>query len=194
MVPYIFVTIFKHMLKDKFDYLGIGISLWLQNLALFIGEFLIRTYYKTEIICILTHIVQCLSVGQVVEIYILKQILSKMSGWNPPENLTEKKLKSLAGGPKLKTSAYNLGEDRSRTTKSSGALVSALQKKRPGGKLNFAMDLAILAGQQAKALLFSESANFKILGVLYDNLVGSMILLIDILSLQFSKADEYSSL
>lgn len=193
MVPYSILNYLNTCSKPKLDYHGIGIALWLQNIALFTGEFF-RTYYKTEMIGILSHIVECLSVGQVVEICILKQILSKMSGWNPPENLTEKMLKSLAGGPKLKIAAYNLGEDRSRTTKSSGALGSALQKKRAGEKLNFAMELAILAGQQAKALLFSESANFKVLGVLYDNLVGSMILLVDILSLQFSKADEYSSL
>ena len=159
---------------------------------------------------ILAHIADCLIVGQVSEICILKQILSKMSGWNPPEKLTEKMLSSLAGGPKLKISAYKLGEDRNKTTKSSPALCMALQQKSSGSKLSFSMELAILAAQQAKVLLYSETGNskyseigngksseignFKILGLLYDNLISTIILLVDILSLQYNEAKSYAEL
>lgn len=127
MVPFSILQYLNTSTKPKLDYYGVGISQWLQNISCFIGEFF-RTYYKTEMTGILTHIADCLASGQIVEICILKQILSKMSGWNPPEQLTEKMLSSLAGGPKLKIAAYKLGEDRSRTTKSSLALCNALQQ------------------------------------------------------------------
>ena len=56
------------------------------------------------------------------------------------------------------------------------------------------MELAILAAQQAKILLYSESVNFKILGLLYDNLISTIVLLVDILSLQYNEAKSYSEL
>lgn len=208
MVPHSILQYLSACTKPKLDYIGVGISPWLQNISTFTGEFF-RTYYKTEMTGILSSIADCLSIGQVAEICILKQILSKMSGWNPPEKLTEKMLSSLAGGPKLKIAAYKLGEDRSRTTKSSLALCTALQQKNQGRTLNFSMELAILAGQQAQVVLysevgncksdpsnykFSEIANFKILGLLYDNLISTLILLIDILSLQYNKTEDYAEL
>jgi Transcription factor/nuclear export subunit protein 2 len=193
MVPFSILQYLNSTTKSKLDYHGVGISQWLQNISCFTGEFF-RNYYKTEMTGILSYIADCLAAGQVVEICILKQILSKMSGWNPPENLTEKMLNSLAGGPKLKIAAYKLGEDRSKTTKSSLALCTALQQKWPGGKLNFSMELAILAGNQANMILYSKTGDFKILGLLYDNLISSIVLLIDILSLQYNEAKTYAEL
>jgi hypothetical protein len=103
-------------------------------------------------------------------------------------------LKSLAGGPKLKIAAYKLGEDRSKTTKSSSYLCNALQEKWPGSNLNYFLKIAILASQQASAILFSQSCNFKILALLYDNLISSIILLVDIIFLQLKQAKSYSEL
>ena len=207
MVPFTILQYLGSCTKPKLDYKGIGISPWLNNLSVFTGEFF-RTYYKTELTGILSSIADSLSIGQVAEICILKQILSRMSGWNPPEKLTEKMLSSLAGGPKLKIAAYELGENRIRTTKSSAALCIALQQKVPERALNFSMELAILAGQQAQVLLYSETGfckeqtnykfseigNFKILCLLYDHLISTIILLIDILSLLHNKAESYAEL
>jgi len=51
-----------------------------------------------------------------------------------------------------------------------------------------------LASQQASAILYSQSCNFKILALLYDNLISSIILLVDILFLQLKQAKTYSEL
>lgn len=193
LVPYSILQYLSTCRKPTIDFHNTGISLWLQNISAFTGEFF-RSYYKTELTGILNYISDCLSYGQVAQISILKQILSKMSGWNPPENLTEKMLKSLAGGPKLKIAAYKLGEDRIKTAKSSASLCNALQEKWPGSPLNYFLKLAILASQQASAILFSQSCNFKILALLYDNLISSIILLVDILFLQLKQAKSYSEL
>ena len=193
LVPYSILQYLIRCKKETIDFKCIGISLWLQNIASFTGEFF-RSYYKTELTGLLNYVSDCLVYGQVAQIFILKQILAKMSGWNPPENLTEKMLKSLAGGPKLKIAAYKLGEDRSKTTKSSAYLCNALQEKWPGSSLNYFLKIAILSSQQASAILYSQSCNFKILTLLYDNLISSIILMVDIMFLQLKQAKSYSEL
>ena len=187
IVPFSILHALRTNTRPKLE-LG-GIAPWLQNISNFTGDFY-KMYFHTELTGVLNYIKDCLSCGQVVEVCILKQILAKMSGWNPPENLTGKMLNCLSGGPKLKEIAYNLGEARKKAEKSSAALCNQLFKPL-NGELSCAIELIILAGQQAQQILYKASTeHLKLLGSLYDNLVSCIIQLVDLLTFESNNENE----
>lgn len=190
-IPYSILQILKTISKPKLE--RGGIAPWLKNISNFIGEFY-KMNYKTELAGILNFIKESIKSGQVVEVCILRQILTKMSGWNPPDMLTERMLKSLAAGPKLKVMAHKLDDSRNKTKKSSEELCKVLQQPLTPGGLSCAIELAILAGQQAQDLIFkTNTPHLKLLSLLYDSLIGCIVHMIDLLSLQYTDRENFAS-
>lgn len=167
------------------------ISMWLQNISSFIGNFY-RRYYFIDIKPIIDYISQCFSRQEIVEVCILKEIVRKMSGYDPPEKLTEKMLQALGFGPKLRVYSFNMHDERRNAKKSAISLANFLKQ---GKEKNEAMELLSLMAQQSQRFLFkSDTQHLKLVGLLYDSIVDAMLHLIDFLVLQTENSINYAKL
>ena len=65
------------------------LNLWLINLSRFTGKFYRKYHATADISGMIDYIVGLLDHGDVSEVVFVKEMVSKMTGWNPPEELNE---------------------------------------------------------------------------------------------------------
>jgi THO complex subunit 2 len=192
ILPFSLISFIKSRSAPKLDDELGGVATWINNIAAFTGMF----YSKepaVELMSVLEYIGVCMSRGEVVEICIFKEILNKMSGWDPPDSLTGKMIASLGGGTKLKLEIMHLLEMKRISKRSSTALMKNLAKPLKQGSLNTAIALAMLVGVHSERFMMTaDTEHLKILGTLYDKLVDAFFLVIDILSLHYDTPETYS--
>mmetsp|Transcript_19772 Transcript_19772/g.36410 ORF Transcript_19772/g.36410 Transcript_19772/m.36410 type:complete len:678 (+) Transcript_19772:3660-5693(+) len=191
ILPFALISFLKSRTAPKLDDELGGVSSWMNNLAAFTGIFYSKEH-TVELSSLIDYIGQCLSRGEVVEICILKEVVNKMSGWDPPESLTEKMIASLGGATKLKLEIMNLLEMKRVSKRSSQALMKSLTKPMNIENLNTAVELAVSVGRNAERFVMTaDTEHLKILGTLYDKLVDVFFLLIDILTIHYDTPLSY---
>lgn len=87
--------------KAKLKNDGSNISSWLQYLAIFCGT-LYKKYPHIEINGVIQYVVNRLKDGSSLDLIVLRELISKMTGIEITEDLSEDQLEALAGGETLK--------------------------------------------------------------------------------------------
>ena len=149
------------------------VSSWLQAIAKFTG-LLSRKYTRVTLPPILQYIGNQLKAGSPLDLLVLKELVSSMTGVEVMEEMTESQLSALGGGATLRslgsTFVSSSGSD------ASSKLVSAVQTDKATARLMRALreaDLVvpflILIAQQKTAIIHqTELKSLKPIGDLYD--------------------------
>jgi THO complex subunit 2 len=88
------------------------VEAWYSNLANFLGSML-KKHYKIDLESIFVYISSRLCSGEdsdLLIIVLLNEVISKMSGYEAIQDLTEHQIQALTGGIALKTEAFRLSD------------------------------------------------------------------------------------
>ena len=141
---------------------GLNVSLWMQSLSSFCGN-LYKKYPNIEFVGLLQYIANTLKSGTSLQLLLLRDLVTKMSGIEPLEDVSRDQLEAQAGGETLKTSVTDVLGIAKNTKRSSTRLRDALVKHK------LVVPLYLLIAQQRAACVFSvETSHLKVLGELYD--------------------------
>lgn len=94
------------------------IEAWYSNLANFLGSML-KKHYKIDLEGIFVYISSRLCSGEDTDqlnIVLLNEVISKMSGYETIQDLNEHQIQALTGGIALKTESFGLAESIRRYT------------------------------------------------------------------------------
>ncbi|KZW03863.1 hypothetical protein EXIGLDRAFT_715906 [Exidia glandulosa HHB12029] len=180
----------KERLKDD----GISVSQWLQSLASFIG-ILCRRYQQVDCSLILRYVVNRLRAQEVMEIIVLRELIAKMTGMQPPENMSEQQIVALSGGPILRIEAI-ASETRGILLEKPLLHTRAMERFMTGlNSQGMAKALLVLIAKQRQLCLFTSSnvRHLKALSTLYDSVHQVLTLFIDCLATGLSPS-VYSAL
>eukprot|EP00519_Triparma_laevis_P007812 CAMPEP_0182519192 /NCGR_PEP_ID=MMETSP1321-20130603/44972_1 /TAXON_ID=91990 /ORGANISM="Bolidomonas sp., Strain RCC1657" /LENGTH=225 /DNA_ID=CAMNT_0024727159 /DNA_START=582 /DNA_END=1255 /DNA_ORIENTATION=- len=165
-------------LKDD----GLNASGWMAALETFIGVFY-RKCHKVELRGILRYVVERLQNNSVLELGIVKSLLSKMGGSQFPEGLVSSlQLDGLSGGPSLKRETTSFGIVEKVSKKSSKQLRDALSQPDIG------LPLLIMTSQiRNRVVYLTETSHLKFIGNLYDTCTSTLLVLTEFISSDASK-------
>ena len=178
-------TVFRHMVdfnKDKIQDNGI-VSVWLQNLASFTGQFL-KKFYNVDLQGIFKYLLNLMLLGQTPEMRLLKDIWMQMSGWMSLDmsEMSENQIQCLAGGFLLRIEAFEYTEKLRTSKNSERSLKNALTQMIKYSKFNenqewneesfsFAFLFMALIARNSKTLLYNtETQQLKFLSSRHDEL------------------------
>jgi THO complex subunit 2 len=125
-------TVIRHMMdykKDKIGKTGI-ISVWLQNIASFTGQFLKKNYH-VDLQGIFIYLMNHIKLGLTPEMRLLRDIIMHMSGWMSLDmtEMTENQIECLAGGFFLRIESSEYTEKLRSSKNSEKSLKYALTNK-----------------------------------------------------------------
>eukprot|EP00043_Microstomoeca_roanoka_P003384 m.43460 g.43460 ORF g.43460 m.43460 type:complete len:1411 (+) comp12040_c0_seq1:86-4318(+) len=139
---------------------------WLQNLSAFVG-FIYRKY-AIDIEPVLQYIINRLKENQASDLIVLKELVSKIAGYEPLEDMTSMQLQALAGGQVLRQrgstfSNARLTKEQKRSLKH--MMEAFLSTKRP-----LLVPLLISIAQQRMQLVYGNDADTPVvlIGNLFD--------------------------
>lgn len=156
--------------KDRTKQDGTSVSQWLQSLAAFTGTLYWR-YAMMDCSPVLQYIANQLKENNIKDLVIIRELILKMAGIEPLQNLSDSQVAALTGGRMLRMEAMmiaNAGiatKTRLGLRKSSSRLLDALKQSM------MIMPLLILIAQQRQAcihLVPDSEAHLKYLGNLFD--------------------------
>lgn len=156
--------------KDRTKQDGTSVSQWLQSLAAFTGTLYWR-YAMMDCSPVLQYIANQLKENNIKDLVIIRELILKMAGIEPLQNLSDSQVAALTGGRMLRMEAMmiaNAGiatKTRMGLRKSSSRLLDALKQSM------MIMPLLILIAQQRQAcihLVPDSEAHLKYLGNLFD--------------------------
>ncbi|KAL4471586.1 hypothetical protein ABPG74_008479 [Tetrahymena malaccensis] len=122
----------------KFDEKN-GMTTWFKLSSLFISNFY-KKFHNADMIPILMYLLNSFQVSKkknttkphfnvAIDLYIFKDLISKMSGFSLPNTLSENQLQALAGGINLQIQSLQLTEDVRKCKKSQKALEAFFWQK-----------------------------------------------------------------
>ena len=106
---------------------GLNVSMWMQSLSSFCGN-LYKKYPSIELVGLLQYIANTLKSGTSLQLLLLRDLVTKMAGIEPLEDLSVDQLEAHAGGETLKTSVTDVLGIAKNTKRSSTRLREALVK------------------------------------------------------------------
>ena len=165
---------------------GTNVSSWLHSLSVFTGTFF-RRYPFVEHRGVLQYVTNILEEKESVDLVILKELVTSMSGIVVLEDLSAVQLQGRAGGQTLTFVTNQAKEmegsiDKSRRYLSQNLMCPPLH----GTDKPLALTLLILMAQQLSNIVYStESKALKLVSNLYDRCNITMAQLIEFLALKF---------
>ncbi|MCO5583306.1 hypothetical protein L7F22_037216 [Adiantum nelumboides] len=156
--------------KDRTKQDGTSVSQWLQSLAAFTGTLYWR-YAMMDCSPVLQYIANQLKENNIKDLVIIRELILKMAGIEPLQNLSDSQVAALTGGRMLRMEAMMMANTgiatraRLALRRSSSRLLDALKKSM------MIMPLLILIAQQRQAcvhLVPDSEAHLKYLGNLFD--------------------------
>ena len=162
-----------HENKARLDKEAIKIDKNFKNFCDFISLFY-RRYYNSEINGVINFIIDKFNkVPANMDIYLLKEIIEKMTGVHTQEELNEGQILSESGGYKFYLQKKNNGKEIKSFKKPTSTLMKVIQSND-----NMAC-LFLLLNLQQKKILFNQRINFQLMSFIYDQ--------IHLINLQFQK-------
>lgn len=141
---------------------GLNVSMWMQSLSSFCGN-LYKKYPSIELVGLLQYIANTLKSGTSLQLLLLRDLVTKMAGIEPLEDLSVDQLEAHAGGETLKTSVTDVLGIAKNTKRSSTRLREALVKH------GLVVPLFLLIAQQRAACVYAtDTPHLKVLSELYD--------------------------
>ena len=123
VISFIILKLLSDPNREKLNLTSADISTWLISLANFVGLFY-KKQHLVEFTGIVYFLANKLKNNSTIELIILKELLSKMSGWPTLEDLNESQLYSFAGGINLIFESINLSSEIKNLKKSNHSLLN----------------------------------------------------------------------
>ena len=104
--------------KDRLKQDGLNVSLWMQSLSSFCGN-LYKKYPSIELVGLLQYIANTLKSGQSLQLLLLRDLVTKMSGIEVLEDISHEQLLAQAGGETLRnvvTDLLGIGKNTKRSS------------------------------------------------------------------------------
>ena len=179
----------REKLKDD----GQNVSLWLSALATFCGH-LAKKYSAIELSALLQYLVNTLKDNQSLDLLVLKELITRMTGKESLEDMSDAQVEAMAGGETLRSEAINFNNDMAPKARAKGVarLKDALQKGTLGGD-PLTVPLLVLIAQTRQAIIFkTDSKHLKLVSQLYDGCQETFFHYCDFLEQAFDD-QEYAS-
>ena len=144
--------------KVRIERNGTTIEKWLKSLSNFCG--LLFKRHSIDLDGILQYIANQLLSDQVYDLVVFQELISSMSGINPPEDATVVQMDGFAGGPVLRRES--LLNDSQIFFKSASRLAKSLSSAA------LALPLGILIAQQRKEIVYRFGKNEEDPGLVPD--------------------------
>lgn len=178
-------TVIRQMMdynKNKIEETGI-VSVWLQNIASFTGQFL-KKNYSVDLQGIFIYLLNHIKLGQTPEMRLLRDVIMNMSGWMSLDmtEMTENQIECLAGGFLLRIEASEYTDKLRTSKKSERSLKSALTQLIKYSSVNeddiksndyysIAFLYMALIARNSKTLLYNtETSQLRFLSSRHDEL------------------------
>ena len=121
----------REKLKDD----GQNVSLWLSALASFCGH-LAKKYAGIELSALLQYLVNTLKDNQSLDLLVLKELITRMTGSEALEDVSESQAQAMAGGDVLRSEAINFNnathpKRAPRVSRGCATRFSAARRGRP---------------------------------------------------------------
>ncbi|EGD78544.1 hypothetical protein PTSG_09236 [Salpingoeca rosetta] len=141
-------------------------SSWLQNLAAFVG--LILRKYPVDFEPILQFIINRLKENQVLDLIVLREIITKIAGYENAEDMTDMQLQAMAGGQILRQRGSTFSN--ARLTKDQRRALKHMTETFTSAQDEILIPLIILIAQQRVELVFGgdKERPVVLIGELYD--------------------------
>ena len=127
IISFMILKLLSDPSRDKLNLTSADISAWLVSLSNFVGLFY-KKQHLVEFSGLMYFLTNKLKINSSIELIILKEIISKMSGWPTLEDLNESQLNSFAGGINLIFESMNLSSEIKNFKKSNQSLLSFFLK------------------------------------------------------------------
>ena len=162
VLSYVILTQLASPSKERLKEDGLNVSLWMQSLSSFCGN-LYKKYPSVELVGLLQYVANTLKSGQSLQLLLLRDLVTKMSGIEVLEDISHEQLLAQAGGETLRNVVTDLLGIAKNTKKSSTRLKDSLVKHE------LVMPLFLLIAQQRSACAYTtDTPHLKMLGELYD--------------------------
>ena len=146
----------RFKLKDN----GMDISDWMQHLSVFCGQ-MCSSYSKVTVSALLQYLANQLKSDESIDLLVLKELVSRMSGIISCEDLSEAQISALSLGENLKKL---IASSLSKRERKMDSLQSALNEI--GG---LQLTLLVLIARQRTVISYNEEvSHLKLVGELYD--------------------------
>ena len=156
---------------------AIGIDNIFKNFCDFISLFY-KKYYNSEINGVINYIIDKFNkVPANMDIYLLKELIEKMTGIHTQEGLNENQILSESGGYKIYLQCKNIGREIKSFKKPTSTLMKVIQSN------DNLICLFLLLNLQQRKILYIQKMNFQLMAFIYDQ--------IHFINLQFHKLLNY---
>lgn len=179
VLGYILIITLRDPSRPRLKEDGTNISQWLQALATFAGQ--LYRKHPIEMTGIIQYIAVQLKDDNIFDLTVLKELISKMSGIETIESLSDAQLEAIAGGDTLKREVC-AGDNSRSTRKSSARLMSALVDS------DWVMPLSLLIAQQKTKLIYdAQHSHLKLIGNLHDQTQDTLLQYVEFLKLHLNR-------
>ena len=120
--------------KDRLKQDGLNVSLWMHSLSSFCGN-LYKKYPSVELVGLLQYIANTLKSGQSLQLLLLRDLVTKMSGIEVLEDISHEQLLAQAGGETLRNVVTDLLGIVKNTKRSSTRLKARRRPATPVPRL-----------------------------------------------------------
>ena len=179
VVTYIICKILHEDSRPRLDIEIIGIDKNFKHFCDFISCFY-KKYHNAEISGVFNFMIDKFNKKpEDMDIYILKELIEKMSGIHTQESLTKEQIISESGGYKLYfyLECKNLRKETRSLKKPISSLMKIIQSN------DNLISLFLLLNLQKRKVLYSKKIHFQIMSFIYDQIL--------LISLQFQKLINY---
>ena len=155
----------REKLKDD----GQNVSLWLSALASFCGH-LAKKYAGIELSALLQYLVNTLKDNQSLDLLVLKELITRMTGSEALEDVSESQAQAMAGADVLRSEAINFNNvTRARARQGYREAARRASARRARGD-PLTVPLLVLNAQCRQAIIFKTDSNhLKLVSQLYDS-------------------------
>lgn len=123
IISFIILKLLSDPSRELLHITHADISMWLISLANFVGLFY-KKQHTVEFSALLLYLASKLKNNSTIELILLKELLSKMSGWPTLEDLNDMQIGSFAGGLNLIFESMNLSAEIKNLKKSNQSLLN----------------------------------------------------------------------
>ena len=146
--------------RQKLKADGMNIADWMQSLSDFTGQ-MCASYPRVTVSAILQYLSNQLKIGESIDLLVLKELVSRMSGIISCEDLNESQISALSAGEYLRKFMVKHLSNRERKMDSLQTALGQID----GLQLN----LLVLIGRQRTGIAYDEEvSHLKLVGELYD--------------------------
>lgn len=165
--------------RDRLKEDGTNIASWLQNLAQFSASLFRKYYASLDLSPLLKYIYSQLIDDNCLDLVILQDLLTQMTGVDRPENWSEGVIEGMAGGPIL---LQQVKASSLQTTQPSRRVINRFKTALDNENLTFPLLIAIAQAADA-AIYRMDYSHLKLVSSLVDTCNSALFQYVEVLKL-----------